>query len=150
MTDQHLDYLQFITKQTQTSLATKVLDDAWLLCQETQQKSDPIETNTVKHLGYLYSKSSFSELQMKMHSLRSKFLVGDEDTSLTFKAIQIYDDYIRFHLKSVEQMAVTEHVNKYLYSKQEGHSPPRTGGYMTQANQTSSDGGDWTGPPTSR
>jgi len=63
--------------------------------------SEPIETNTVKQLTSIYDENT-SDLQQKMKALRSKWLECDEDSSMTFRAIQIYDDYIRFNIRSIE------------------------------------------------
>ena len=45
-------------------------------------------------------------------------MVGDKDGTMTFKAIQIYDDYIRFNISSVEQASLTKYLNNFTFKQQ--------------------------------
>lgn len=55
-----------------------------------------------------------TDLQKKMATLRSKLPDADEDASLTFQGILLYDEMIKDNVQSVEQRSLTHSINAHL------------------------------------
>jgi len=91
-----------------------VLESAWLLFQEANTLTDPLDTNTVKSLARMFKNNQMGELQKKMRIIRSKWLPNDNDCSLTLHAIKAYDSIIKCNRDIAESKILTGSINAKL------------------------------------
>lgn len=82
--------------------ARKVLIRSWLLYQETSMRADPVEPNTIKQVHRLFSEKKLNDLQRRMTVLRSKWLYGDFESSLSFQAMKIYEESVKLNKRMVQ------------------------------------------------
>ena len=96
--------------------AKQVLLTAWLISQEMQICHDAVDSNTIKVMQNLRRNNKLNESQAKLAALRGdKWLIGDQDSSLTMMAIQKYDDHFKLGIEIPEAKQISKHCNLKIW-----------------------------------
>ena len=77
-------------------------------------KADPIEPNTIKQVQRLFQEKKLNDLQRRMTVLRSKWLYGDFESSLSFQAMKVYEESVKLNKRMLQQNDITRYVNNSL------------------------------------
>ena len=77
-------------------------------------KADPIEPNTIKQVQRLFQEKKLNDLQRRMTVLRSKWLYGDFESSLSFQAMKVYEESVKLNKRMLQQNDITRYVNNRL------------------------------------
>ena len=109
---------QYYNNRRLLQQARGLLDNAWLMFQEMNIVTDPVETNTLKQLSILFKNNNMSDMQKKMNIIRSKWLESDFDASLSLQAMKIYNTVIKMGKDFPEQKTLTQKINQRLWHKQ--------------------------------
>lgn len=88
------------------------LYEAFLLHQEMNLQAEPVELMTIKSMRVLAKQPDLSELQLKMSALRNRWLLGDKDSNLTLKAMNLYHHAMEY--RNTYSDEITKHANEYF------------------------------------
>ena len=72
-------------------------------------QAEPVELHTIKSMRTLAKQPDLSELQLKMSALRNKWLLGDTDSNLTLKAMNLYHSAMEYRNSFSDEIIM--HVN---------------------------------------
>ena len=75
-------------------------------------QAEPVELHTIKSMRVLSKQPDLSELQLKMSALRSKWLLGDTDSNLTLKAMNLYHHAMEYRNSLSDDIIL--HVNTHF------------------------------------
>ena len=74
--------------------------------------AEPVELMTIKSMRVLAKQPDLSELQLKMSALRNCWLLGDKDSNLTLKAMNLYHHAMEYRNSFSDE--ITKHMNGYF------------------------------------